>query len=165
MAEKPFSHGVIMNRNKRRNTHAKLERQIKALLTDGRPRSVGDIFQAVQHLIPDDIALQEYERAQRMGRRAGRKWATNYATASELERLAKIGHESDKDWLQWFSAAPHGRSAGEFLYETIQPEHEEGDAAAARAFWQQAGVTDEDSECDVVLTGFAQGALSLHKHN
>lgn len=105
--------------------------------------------------------IQRVNTVERLGREAGRTWATNVAEYDELERAAEI---NTNEWFNGVPNAPYGWC--DYLAFTILDTSEDDrDGSVAADFWNRAVGDPRDPrlESEKWLEGFIDGATDVYR--
>jgi hypothetical protein len=105
--------------------------------------------------------IQRVNVVQRLGREAGRVWATNVAEYDELERTADI---DTNDWFVGQPSAPYGWS-DRLAFAILGTTQNDRDSRVAADFWEAAVGDSRDARLasDNFLEGFIDGATDVYR--
>jgi hypothetical protein len=106
--------------------------------------------------------LRSSDERYKQGQECGSRWAQQRAEAEELQRLerflARLDRNPGSDRDDFFGGTAHGTAAR--LYFEMHPE-EDGNRAAADAFWGDVLGKGSAAGDDAFLRGFAEGAEAV----
>jgi hypothetical protein len=131
---------------------AAFERKLVEIAARREPQNMNDIINRLRES-NKECEKEVFEE----GRRAGKEWASKYASAKELRRLAKWDNEHGQE-MEWVSGDNDAYGVAHNILAVIDPDLD-GDRSASVEFWTDCfGEGYPEGE---LLRGFVVGAIEL----